>query len=143
MVLIYADSLVKCFLAEEHKVESMPGNPSDSHNNITDLLQERKIDSHWMGVALKDDGLWREHSWGLKGTTIVESTVSFLVYIGFDLDQFKSWAEGLVNKKREGDEPVESTHDKSGAVHIKGKTSKDYSSDEIKPKRGRPKKTKK
>jgi hypothetical protein len=58
------------------------GNEGDCHNNCDDLFAEKKIDAIIYGYALSDDGLWRNHSWGLKGEKIVETTGERLAYLG-------------------------------------------------------------
>jgi len=57
----------------------------DCHNNCFRLLQADKIDTIFTGYALSDDGLWRNHSWGLKKDFLIETTEERLVYLGIQL----------------------------------------------------------
>ena len=73
-----------------------PGAPSQCHRN-TARWWEANAPTHGVRVAMvtgyaltPDDGLWREHTWGLwlrprAGTTIVETTVARSVYFGLVL----------------------------------------------------------
>jgi hypothetical protein len=41
-----------------------------------------KITTGW---ALSDDGLWRQHSWILRGKTVIETTETRVRYFGVTL----------------------------------------------------------
>jgi hypothetical protein len=66
-----------------------PGEPSACHANAAMLFVwtkgEVRIAS---GYALSDDGLWRQHSWGVDGDDgrIIETTERRVRYYGFVLD---------------------------------------------------------
>jgi hypothetical protein len=46
----------------------------------------RKISAIGTGYALSDDGLWRQHSWGVKSDgTLVETTIGRVQYFGLQL----------------------------------------------------------
>ena len=66
-----------------------PGAPSRCHGNAASLYVfskgKMRIAS---GYALADDGLWRQHSWGVGAVDgrVMETTVRSLRYYGFILD---------------------------------------------------------
>lgn len=65
------------------KVRKVGGEHSGCHSNIAKRYLAEKIHAIGTGFGLSDDGLWREHSWGLTKTgIIVESTVARTVYYG-------------------------------------------------------------
>lgn len=52
------------------------------HHNAKRLLEQKKIKELHSGLALSNDRLWREHSWGVDfDGKIVETTVSRLAYL--------------------------------------------------------------
>ena len=72
------------------------GAPSQCHWNVATLYDDAAIDSIVTGYALSDDGLWRQHSWGLKDGRIVETTTRRDAYVGYVLtedecDDFIYW----------------------------------------------------
>jgi hypothetical protein len=46
------------------------------------LWREGKLDAIGVGYGLSEDGLWREHYWGMKDDHIVETTASRVAYFG-------------------------------------------------------------
>ena len=61
--------------------------PSSCHHNVAILWKERQ---HGMvaiatGYALSDDGLWRQHSWGILRNGVLETTEPRSKYFGFVL----------------------------------------------------------
>src|SRR3954453_21146479 len=72
---------------------------SGCHRNVAKLWLRvpRRLFANGTGYALSDDGLWRQHSWGVKEDgTIVETTVVRLKYFGLvlrgrDADLFAEW----------------------------------------------------
>lgn len=67
-----------------HPTRSIPGKASGCHQNVATLFQEGMLRAAATGYGLSDDGLWRQHSWGLdwKGN-LVETTVPREKYFGF------------------------------------------------------------
>lgn len=55
---------------------------SECHENVSELLSEGAIKDGCYGYALSDDGLWREHSWGITDSgLIIETTTRRLAYV--------------------------------------------------------------
>jgi len=54
------------------------------HQNVAALWEARRcgIIGIGTGYALSDDGLWRQHSWGVLREGVVESTVPMIKYFG-------------------------------------------------------------
>jgi hypothetical protein len=57
---------------------------SESHRNVAEVWAEKQHELVGIGTgySLSDDGLWRQHSWGLRREGILETTVSRLKYFG-------------------------------------------------------------
>jgi hypothetical protein len=54
---------------------------SQCHDNVSSLLDDKRIKEKQTGYALSEDGLWRCHSWGINDKNqIVETTEARLVY---------------------------------------------------------------
>lgn len=67
------------------------GHPSDCHSNVAGLWDLTKGDVRIVtGWALSDDGLWRQHTWGLRYGTIIETTVKRKKYFGYILNEAES-----------------------------------------------------
>ena len=65
-----------------------PGKPISCHENSAYFcLDNPDCRAAMSGYALSEDGVWREHSWGVeklsKGPRLVETTVPRLAYYGF------------------------------------------------------------
>lgn len=70
-------------------------NKSQCHRNVAEIWAENQHELVGIGTgySLSDDGLWREHSWGLRREGILETTVSRVKYFGLllqhaDADSF-------------------------------------------------------
>lgn len=65
-------------------VEYLTMKPSACHENVAEwFLQQDGVDSYvCTGYALSRDGLWRQHSWGMRGGDIVETTCEREAYFG-------------------------------------------------------------
>jgi len=50
------------------------------HNNCELLLFQNEVEMIYYGLALSEDGMWREHSWGYRNGNIVETTVKRVAY---------------------------------------------------------------
>src|ERR1700680_479941 len=68
---------------------------SECHRNVAEVWAEKQHELVGIGTgySLSDDGLWREHSWGLRREGILETTVSRVKYFGIllqhrDADSF-------------------------------------------------------
>lgn len=75
----------------------MLGEPISCHSNVARLFEKGEIETICTGYALSDDGLWRQHSWGLlDGDVVVETTQTRVSYFGIRLppdeaDDFVFW----------------------------------------------------
>jgi hypothetical protein len=73
-------------------VEGSDGDPSDCHRNAIGLWRSGECDAIGTGYALSTDGLWREHSWGVRDGEPVETTVPRLKYFGIVMsDERATW----------------------------------------------------
>ena len=67
------------------------------HKNVSRLWVSgaRTLIGIGTGYALSGDGLWRQHSWGIRRSGIIETTAEREVYFGIALDgsQADSFAE--------------------------------------------------
>jgi len=63
------------------------GEPGLCHFNVGRLWDvNRQLVKICTGYALSDDGIWRQHSWGLfKKKSVVETTIARELYFGFIL----------------------------------------------------------
>jgi hypothetical protein len=68
---------------------------SACHLNVARLWRRarRTLTGIGTGYVLSLDGLWRQHSWGMRGESIIETTVERLKYFGLllqgtDADEF-------------------------------------------------------
>lgn len=66
-------------------VRFIDGSPGSCHSNVAILYQRGgiKIVTGW---ALSDDGLWRQHTWGIDNNGIIETTEVRDKYFGFILN---------------------------------------------------------
>jgi len=57
---------------------------SESHRNVAEIWTERRGELVGIGTgySLSGDGLWREHSWGLRREGILETTALRVKYFG-------------------------------------------------------------
>ncbi|HXI40580.1 MAG TPA: hypothetical protein VNH83_11405 [Bryobacteraceae bacterium] len=57
---------------------------SECHRNLAEIWSNKQHELVGIGTgyALSDDGLWRQHSWGLRREGILETTVSRMKYFG-------------------------------------------------------------
>ena len=65
---------------------------SSCHKNVAQVWRrrKRKLVGVATGYALSEDGLWRQHSWGILRESIFETTVSRLKYFGIVLQAAKA-----------------------------------------------------
>lgn len=66
-------------------VVMIEGEPSSCHSNVAALWDRQEIDAIGSGYAVLGDGLWRQHTWGFRGDTVVETTVHRDIYAGIRL----------------------------------------------------------
>lgn len=57
------------------------GSCGNCHMNVDVMLTMGMVKEGHFGYALSEDGLWREHSWGMLNGHIVETTCSRLAYV--------------------------------------------------------------
>lgn len=75
------------------------GEPSQCHRNAAVLYEkEDSVTKIGAGWALSDDGLWRQHSWAMRGDVLVETTEPRVLYFGVLFDG--SDADEFVAKNR-------------------------------------------
>jgi hypothetical protein len=57
---------------------------SDAHRNVAEIwaARQRELVGIGTGYALSVDGLWHQHSWGLRREGILETTVPRVKYFG-------------------------------------------------------------
>ncbi|HXA66132.1 MAG TPA: hypothetical protein VNV82_13320 [Bryobacteraceae bacterium] len=57
---------------------------SGCHRNVAAIWARRQHELVGIGIgySLSDDGLWRQHSWGLRREGILETTVTRVKYFG-------------------------------------------------------------
>lgn len=70
-------------------VRFIDGSPSSCHSNVA-MLYQRGIVKIATGWALSDDGLWRQHTWGIDNNEIIETTETRNKYFGFILNTAES-----------------------------------------------------
>lgn len=63
---------------------------SQCHSNVGYLYEKNDSIKIATGWALSDDGLWRQHSWGLTKSDIIETTEKRDIYYGMVLDNDES-----------------------------------------------------
>jgi hypothetical protein len=83
--LCYEDSLrelLESGVSFGGKSTLVKGDPCQCHANSAALFDLGRADGIGTGYALSDDGLWRQHSWGVKGTRVLETTVRREMYFG-------------------------------------------------------------
>ena len=82
------------------KLESMDS--SRCHENLSELWTDRKtgLTAIGTGYALSKDGLWRQHSWGMKDHEIIETTKERTTYFGILLEG--STADAFAQANRGG-----------------------------------------
>ncbi len=75
-------------------VEVVSGIPCNCHGNVADFWRNNpKRYSIATGWALSDDGLWRQHSWIIDGSTLIETTIPREKYFGFVLTPIEARAQ--------------------------------------------------
>lgn len=80
--------------------ELVDGDRSDCHRNAVRLWRQGAAAAIGTGYALSDDGLWREHSWGVESDgRVVETTEPRVAYFGVTMsgegaEWFADWIEG-------------------------------------------------
>lgn len=59
---------------------------SKCHANVARLWRDGVLVSIGTGYTLAEDGLWREHTWGIDAdSSLIETTLMFDKYFGFEL----------------------------------------------------------
>lgn len=83
----YLIELLEDGYVQEGRVRKTYGRPSQCHDNVASQWLKKRFSAIGTGFGLSgDDGLWREHSWGLcRNGTIVETTEPRTSYFGVKL----------------------------------------------------------
>lgn len=74
--------------ATDREFSLKAGEPGQCHTNAA--LGWRSAPGEYTiatGYGLSEDGIWRQHSWLMRGECVVETTVSRLLYYGFELTE--------------------------------------------------------
>lgn len=75
-------------ISEGHKIDPqnvkfIDGNTNECHENSALLYRNNdNVTEIGTGWALSDDGLWRQHSWAMKESELIETTVHRTDYYG-------------------------------------------------------------
>jgi hypothetical protein len=99
-LLQYGGELVVPHLHPEHHLDELlsgaavhppagrvvPGDDNACHANVAMLWTDGTVEAIGTGYALSDDGLWRQHSWGIGADGVaVETTFARISYVGIAL----------------------------------------------------------
>jgi hypothetical protein len=85
----HVGALVDTGRAFKATVKQATGQGRECHKNAAWLFLHGKGEA-FTGYALsKDDGYWRQHSWGWDGTHVLETTTARIAYYGFMPKQFR------------------------------------------------------
>jgi hypothetical protein len=80
------DELLTHGQAHTSAARTEPGDHNACHTNAAVLWTDGTIAAIGTGYALSDDGLWRQHSWGVDTDgTLVETTDHRTLYVGLTL----------------------------------------------------------
>jgi hypothetical protein len=79
-----APLLIRSGFAMSGPVENKVMERSSCHKNIAALwiAKQSRLVGIGTGYALSDDGLWRQHSWGIRRNGILETTKGRVKYFG-------------------------------------------------------------
>ena len=79
-----APILIRSGFAMSGSVKNKVMERSECHRNIAALwiAKQGGLVGIGTGYALSDDGLWRQHSWGIRRNGILETTVGRVKYFG-------------------------------------------------------------
>jgi hypothetical protein len=101
------DPLIDLLTAEARVVDGASiavrsGDPGECHRNAVGLWRTGQCDAIATGYALSKDGLWREHSWGVRDGEPVETTVARLKYFGIVMtDDRATWFADWIDPRRD------------------------------------------
>lgn len=92
------DAMVtKGSVIEPTNIVIIEGQTSECHQNSALLYQNNKsVTEIGTGWALSEDGLWRQHSWVMKNSELIETTIKRTKYYGILLKNTE--AEEFVSK---------------------------------------------
>lgn len=76
--------LIECGFVMGGAVVVKRGRASECHDNVAGLWLARRFGMVGIGTgyALSDDGLWRQHSWGVLREGVLETTLVRVEYFG-------------------------------------------------------------
>lgn len=88
-------------IGTDARLKMMRGAPSQCHRNAARWWEANQHIAPRIAICtgyamIADDGLWREHSWGIwkrprAGHTIIETTLERAIYYGFELTPDEAW----------------------------------------------------
>ena len=84
-------------LFSQEEIIFKKGQPNQCHHNVTYYYNQGEIDSIVTGYGLGENGIWLQHSWGLKNGKVVETTVGRIRYFGVELTPEEAIAFGKAN----------------------------------------------
>jgi hypothetical protein len=75
---------------------------SECHRNVAKIWagKQRELVGIGTGYSLSEDGLWRQHSWGIRREGILETTVSRVKYFGILLQHVDADSFAMANLAR-------------------------------------------
>lgn len=80
---LLAKVLADCGTIQQARTVTLEeGEPISRHQNAARLWRDGQADAIGTGYALSDDGLWRSHSWAVRGDALVETTAERAAYWG-------------------------------------------------------------
>lgn len=75
----------------DYPVKLKPMRTRNCHQNTSELFHDNKIDAIATGWVLEERGcVWRQHTWGIKGDNIIETTLKRKKYYGVILNDKES-----------------------------------------------------
>jgi hypothetical protein len=83
----FVATLLECGFLIEGPITTYMMAPGSCHRNVATLWKQRQqgIVAIATGYALSDDGLWRQHSWGILRDGLLETTEERSKYFGIVL----------------------------------------------------------
>ncbi|HCT75356.1 MAG TPA: hypothetical protein DGG94_07130 [Micromonosporaceae bacterium] len=79
------DLLLAAAVAFISKARFVEGDSNACHANVAAPWVDGEVELIGTGHALSDDGLWRQHSWGVDSNATVETTFGRVAYVGITL----------------------------------------------------------
>ena len=94
-------ALIRLGSVMKGRVTLHPMEQSRCHNNVARLWGRTRwrLIGIGTGYALSDDGLWRQHSWGVRRSGILETTQVRVAYFGIVLNGLAAERFSVANGK--------------------------------------------